>query len=269
MFRGKRERRGFHSSVTISTREEGSRTGLKSLPFVSTNISDKGWVGEVEKRRRKMRKRETENSWYFLDQNVPRTVPRGRRVPEERGNGVWKQPQPSLADRWKIHKLFQEKRRKSISNYSFLWRVAAGHAAGGPLNGDPRSPLLLHLLLLRFVVVFFFFSFVYSFIHLQCRLSTDSSGSSDAANAAYILFLYPPTTRSPRYSTSFFFVFVPLSDEHRWHERGSIICRPWRIQPRGRLTAGVAGIAWNGFMCEFYCDRSVDSLLFRVSRLLE
>lgn len=27
---------------------------------------------------------------------------------------------PSLADRWKIHKLFQEKRRKSISNYSFL-----------------------------------------------------------------------------------------------------------------------------------------------------
>lgn len=62
MFRGKRERRGLHSSVTISTREEGSRTGLKSLPFVSTNISDKGWVGEVEKRRRKMRKRETENS---------------------------------------------------------------------------------------------------------------------------------------------------------------------------------------------------------------
>lgn len=42
------------------------------------------------------------------------------------GEGAWKPPppppppRPSLADRWKIHKLFQEKRRKSISNYSFL-----------------------------------------------------------------------------------------------------------------------------------------------------
>ena len=41
--------------------------------------------------------------------------------------GTRREPSPveaatalALADRWKIHKLFQEKRRKSISNYSFL-----------------------------------------------------------------------------------------------------------------------------------------------------
>lgn len=56
----------------------------------------------------------------------------GQKVREKERERAWKpRGWPSLADRWKIHKLFQEKRRKSISNYSFLWRVAAGHARQG------------------------------------------------------------------------------------------------------------------------------------------
>lgn len=54
-------------------------------------------------------------SRWFHGRFLPRSVgpPHGRR-------GAWKPARPSLADQWKIHKLFQEKRRKSISNYSFL-----------------------------------------------------------------------------------------------------------------------------------------------------
>lgn len=126
-------------------------------------------------------------SLSLLSRTVPPSV---RRVPSRSERGL-EAARPSLADQWKIHKLFQEKRRKSISNYSFLWRVAAGHARQGvrlmatrahrstssasssssSASSTPSS----------------------SSFHLRLSRSPDSSVSFDAANAGILhsyLFFY-------------------------------------------------------------------------------
>ena len=46
-----------------------------------------------------------------------------------------------------------------------MWRVAAGHAVGGPLNGDPRPPLLFFFVFFIFCFTFFLSSFLLSFIY--------------------------------------------------------------------------------------------------------
>lgn len=125
-----------------------------------------------------------------------------KREEERRGERVWKPRGPSLADRWKIHKLFQEKRRKSISNYSFLWRVAAGHARQGVrlmatrAHRSTSSASLLLLLLLHLLLRLF--------LHPPpLSLSPDSSVSFDAANAVFsarffffMTYIHPPYTQT-------------------------------------------------------------------------
>lgn len=131
-----------------------------------------------------------------------------------RGERVWK---PSLADRWKIHKLFQEKRRKSISNYSFLWRVAAGHARQGVRLMATRAH--------RSTSSFFSSSSSSSIpsstfsISVSLFLSPDSSVSFDAANAVFSACIF-----------FFYDVYTPTTHTHTYHRLYlSSLASGWRI----------------------------------------
>lgn len=144
----------------------------------------------------------------------------GQKVREKERERAWKpRGWPSLADRWKIHKLFQEKRRKSISNYSFLWRVAAGHARQGVRLMATRAHRSTS-----------------SASSSSSASSTPSSTSSTSASLALFLFrsfalpiLRYPSTPPTRYSLLVCFFLWRMHPPHVSPTHLSPLATNWRI----------------------------------------